>query len=238
MDFSVNPVGIEFQLFGPAHLATLGLIILVNLGLLPLRHVRSNGVHRAVRLGLASIIMTASVGFAVWRLWAGGWDIRTDLPLHLCDVMAIVTVALLVTRHRRLYDFVYFLGIGGAAQALLTSNVGAYGYPHVYFVSSMAAHGAIVTTGLYLAVVEGYRPTWRTLWWVAGCGTVYAAAIFGLNLVLGSNYLFIGHKPEFRSIIDWLGPWPWYVPALIAIGVAVLHVLYLPFVWQDWRERR
>jgi hypothetical integral membrane protein (TIGR02206 family) len=100
----------------------------------------------------------------------------------------------------------------------------------VYFFTSMLAHGAIVTAGVHCAVVEGYRPTWSALWRVAGAAIGYTAVIFGLNIWLGSNYMFIGRKPDFPSLIDWLGPWPWYVLSLVAIGVLVLHLLYLPFV--------
>jgi len=47
--------------------------------------------------------------------------------------------------------------------------------------------------------VEGFRPTWHTLWRVARWMFAYTVAIFVLNLALGSNYLFIGHRPEFPS---------------------------------------
>lgn len=237
MDFSVSPVGIEFQPFDTPHLVALGLVVLANLALVPLAWTESGALRRAVRFGLAAAISAAYVSYSAWRIVSGLWDIRSDLPLHLCDVMALVTAWLLVTQHRALYDFVYFLGIAGAAQALLTAHVGIYGYPHLYFLSTMVAHGAIVTTGVHCAVVDGYRPTWQSLWRVIACATGYTAVIFGVNVWLGSNYLFIGHKPEFPSLIDWLGPWPWYVLALIAIGVVLLHLLYLPFAWRDWRGR-
>lgn len=237
MNFSVHPVGIEFRAFDTPHLVALGLVLLANLALLPLARSSNDQLRRAVRLGLAAAILVSFLVHTSWRVLAGLWDIRDDLPLQLCDIMALVTAWLLVTRHRPLYAFVYFLGIAGAAQALLASPVGIYGYPHVYFVCSMLAHGAIVTAGVYCAVVDGYRPTLRSLWWVSACATAYAALMFGVNLWLGSNYLFIGHKPEFPSLIDSLGPWPWYVPALIVIAILLFHALYLPFAWTNRRHR-
>lgn len=115
------------DLFGAPHLTALALVVVANLVVWRLRRVPHVMVHVAFRFALALTIATASVAYLLWRVSANLWDIRVDLPLHLCDVMALVTVALLVTKHRPLYDFVYFLGIGGALQALLTSNVGAYG---------------------------------------------------------------------------------------------------------------
>jgi hypothetical integral membrane protein (TIGR02206 family) len=237
VDFSAHPVGIEFRMFGPAHLVVLGLVLAVNLALVPLRGVLGVAGRRGARWGLAVLIAVSFAAQTAWHVAVGGWDVRTGLPLHLCDVTALLSIALLLTRSRWLYDFIYFLGIGGALQALVTSNVGIYGFPHVYFVTSMVVHGGIITTALYFTVVEGFRPTWHTLWRVTRWMFAYTVAIFVLNLALGSNYLFIGHRPEFPSLIDELGPWPWYVLSLVGVGIGSLLVLYVPFALKDWRER-
>ncbi len=234
MDFSAHPVGIEFRMFGPAHLAVLGLVLGINLALVPLRRVLGEGGRRAFRLGLAVLMSAAFVAHAAWRVKVGFWDVRVDLPLHLCDLTTLLSIALLISRSRWLYDFVYFLGVGGATQALVTSNVGIYGFPHLYFITSMFLHGGIVTTGLYFTVVEGFRPTWRTLVRVAVYMLAYTAVIFGLNLLMGSNYLFIARRPDFPSLIDELGPWPWYVLGLVGVGLASFVLLYLPFAIKDW----
>lgn len=237
MDFSAHPVGIEFRMFGPPHLAVLGVVLALNVALVPLRRVLSEGGRRAFRLGLAGLMGVAFLAHMVWRVWVGFWDVRVDLPLHLCDLTTLLSIALLINRSRWLYDFVYFLGVGGAIQALVTSNVGIYGYPHLYFVTSMLLHGGIITTGIYFTVVEGFRPTWRTLMRVAGYMLAYTAMIFVLNLLIGSNYLFIRRRPDFPSLIDELGPWPWYVLSLVGVGLASLVLLYLPFAIKDWRSR-
>lgn len=237
MDFSAHPEGIAFRMFGPPHLVVLGLVLAINLALVPLRQVLGEGGRRAFRLGLAVLMIVAFLAHVAWRVSLGFWDVRSDLPLHLCDLTTLLSIALLLSRSRWLYDFVYFLGVGGALQALVTSNVGIYGFPHLYFVTSMLLHGGIITTGIYFTVVEGFRPTWRTLLRVAGYMFAYTVVIFGLNLLIGSNYLFIGHRPEFPSLIDELGPWPWYVLSLVGVGLASLVILYLPFALKDWRSQ-
>ncbi|HYH97316.1 TIGR02206 family membrane protein [Hyalangium sp.] len=237
MDFSAHPVGIGFRMFGAAHLVVLGIVLAANLALVPLRRVLSERGRRFFRLGLAALIAVMFMAHVVWRIHVGFWDVRSDLPLHLCDLTALLSFALLLSRSRWLYDFVYFLGVGGALQALVTSNVGIYGFPHLYFLTSMVIHGAIITTGIYFTVVEGFRPTWRTLWRVAGCMLAYTGVIFGLNLLIGSNYLFIARRPDFPSLIDELGPWPWYVLSLIGVGLASLFILYVPFALKDWWSR-
>jgi uncharacterized membrane protein YwaF len=54
-----------------------------------------------------------------------------------------------------------------------------------------------------------------------------------INLGLGSNYLFINHKPPTASLIDLLPAWPYYIPFLELIGLATFTILYLPFAIKD-----
>jgi uncharacterized membrane protein YwaF len=46
------------------------------------------------------------------------------------------------------------------------------------------------------------------------------------------------HPPETPSLIDLLGPWPWYILSLEAIGLVTCVILYLPFAIKDWLARR
>jgi hypothetical integral membrane protein (TIGR02206 family) len=89
-----------------------------------------------------------------------------------------------------------------------------------------------------MTLVEGYRPTWKSLGRVFLWTNIYMVAVFILNQVIGSNYLFIAHKPETPSLIDLLGPWPWYILALEAIGLVLCLLLYLPYAVRDWRAAR
>jgi hypothetical protein len=53
---------------------------------------------------------------------------------------------------------------------------------------------------------------------------------------LGSNYLFIMRPPDTPSLIDMLGPWPWYILSLEAIALALCLLLYLPYALRDRRS--
>jgi hypothetical integral membrane protein (TIGR02206 family) len=145
---------------------------------------------------------------------------------------------MLVTKSYWLYEVVYFLGIAGATQALLTPDIGIYGYPHFRFFASFITHGCIVTTAIYMTVVEGFRPTWKSVRRVVIGLAIYAVVIFGVNLIIGSNYLFITRKPDVPTLLDMLGPWPWYILPLIGIALALFFVLYVPFAVKDWRLDR
>jgi uncharacterized membrane protein YwaF len=63
-----------------------------------------------------------------------------------------------------------------------------------------------------------------------GVTMLYAVVIGSLNALLHTNYAFLCHKPENASLMDHLGPWPWYVASLIALSMVFYSLLNLPFV--------
>jgi hypothetical integral membrane protein (TIGR02206 family) len=238
MDFSASPTGMQFQLFGPHHLLVMGLVLAANLSLLPLRRLLGEGARRGIRYLLAFLLVLAEVTYMGWRAYAGIFTLQEALPLHLCSVMAFVGAAALVSRSATLYAFTYFLGIGGAAQALITPEIGIYGFPHVRFFTSAVLHGGLITAALYLTVVEGFRPSWRAMGRVIAGLLLYLGFVGVINSAVGSNYLFIARKPPFPTLIDDLGPWPWYILSLFGVGLLSMLLLYSPFIVLDWRSAR
>ena len=88
-----------------------------------------------------------------------------------------------------------------------------------------------------MTLVEGYRPYWSSLVRVAIWGNVYMAAVGLVNWLVGSNYLFIARKPDTPSLIDMLGPWPWYIISLEVVAFLMFLLLYLPYVLRDRRMK-
>lgn len=238
MFFGKEFAGGPFVLFSPTHLVAISVIVLVNLSLLLLRRNPDERLRRAFRYGLAALLIIDELFWHLWNLTTGQWSIQTTLPLHLCSVFVFLSAIMLVTRSYRIYEFAYFLGIAGATQAILTPDLGIYDFPHFRYFQVFLSHGSIVTAAVYMTVVEGFRPTWgsfkRTLIW----SNVYMLFVGIINVLIGSNYLYIAHKPETPSLIDMLGPWPWYLLSLEALGLVLFLFLYLPFFIRDLVVRR
>jgi len=66
---------------------------------------------------------------------------------------------------------------------------------------------------------------------------IYMAAVGLVNWAIGSNYLFIAHKPETASLLDVLPPWPWYILYIEGLGILFVLLFYLPFAIIDWRKK-
>ena len=229
--------GDPFILWSPSHLIGLAIVVLVNLSFVHFRTHSSEQWRRAFRYTLAAILLVNETLWNWWNWYIGAWTIQTTLPLHICSVMVFASAYMLVTKSYRIYEFIYFLGIGAASQALLTPDAGIYGFPHFRFFQVIISHGAIVTSAIYMTVVEGFRPYWSSFARVAVGGLGYMAVVFVVNLLLGSNYLFIMRKPDTASLMDLFPPWPYYIGVLLLIALVVFLVLYAPFAIQDWRTR-
>ena len=235
--FSKDWKGEPFQLFGPPHLIALAIILSINLFVIFGWKNPSLRARHILRYTLAAILLGVEVLWHWWNWYIGYWSIQYMLPLHVCSAMVWLSAFMLITGNYFLYDLIYFMGIGAATQALLTPDAGIYGFPHFRFFQVMLSHGAIVTTAVYLTAIEGFRPTWKSLAKVAIGMNIYVIFIMIVNAVLGSNYLFIAHKPETPTLIDFMPPWPFYILVLELIGVVLCLVLYLPFAIKDWRAK-
>lgn len=229
--------GAPFVLFGPAHLLTLLVIVLFNLWLIWRFRGAPPETLRKVRWTMLAVLYTNEIAWHLWNLAIGTWTIQTMLPLHLCSLLIWLCGVLLLTRNYTVYEFVYFLGIGGAIQALITPDAGIYGFPHFRYLQSIVSHGLLVSTGIYMTVVEGFRPTWKSMLKVAVVANLYMLFIYFVNAAIGSNYMMVNAKPAVTSLFNLLPDWPWYIPWMEIIAVAIFLLLYAPFMFKDWRAR-
>ena len=223
-----------FDPFGLQHwLAT---SVTVGLGvLLPalLRWEASPRVQERARKIIA-VCLFAYIGLGpAIRAGVYGLPLREHLPLHLCGISVVLGAFMLWLRSYRLYEVVYFWGIGGVLAALLTPDL-QQAFPHPLFLLFFFGHGLAFTAVMFATLVMGFRPRAISLAIVLAASAAYALLIYPLNVILGSNYLYLIHKPAQPSPLDYFGPWPWYLAGLVALAVGVCGVLYLPFAIRDY----
>ena len=233
--FAGDYTGEPFVFFGTPHITVLVILALAILSLFWLRNAGERAKN-SVRIGLGVILLVNELAWHLWNFAIGKWTLQTMLPLHLCSVLVFVSAFMLLTRSKGMYEFVYFLGIGAAIQAVLTPDLGVYGFPHFRFFQTFISHCSIVLAAFYMTLVDGLRPTWRSMLNVLVGGNIYMLIVTGINLLLGSNYMFTLHVPETPSLLDLLGPWPWYLLATEAVAGLVFLILYAPFAIKDWRD--
>ena len=229
--------GLPFVLFGTVHILTLIVVALFIGGLMFFKGA-SELVRTRVRSTLAIVLVLNEIAWHVWNIAIGTWNIQNLLPLQLCNVLVWLEAYMLLTRNYTIYEFAYLLGISGPLQELLTPDAGIYGFPHFRYIQPVISHGLLVAIGIYMTVVEGFRPTWKSLLRVFVLTNIYMLVIFFVDTAIGSNYLMINYKPDVESLLTLLPAWPWYIPWMEIIAVALMLLLYLPFAIKDWRAKR
>jgi hypothetical integral membrane protein (TIGR02206 family) len=234
--FAADYQGPAFELLGPAHIAALIVLVALNLFLIRFRH-STDAAKAALRWLLALVLLGNEIAWHYWNYAFGTWTIQTMLPLHLCSLLVWTGAFMLLTKNYRIYEFMYFMGIGGAIQVLATPGLGNYGFPHFLFFQYFISHGLIITSAIFMTVVIGLRPTWKSILRVFIWMNIYALIVYFINIQIGSNYLMINYKPATPSLLDLLPPWPIYILYMEAIGLVTCLLLYIPFIIKDWRSK-
>ena len=215
----------RFQAYSPSHLVALatcavGIVVIVLLGR------RATGV--AANRVFAVAIVLVTIPLQVLQFLPGEWNPRTSLPFQLCDLAWMFAVHALWTRSRRSATVTYLWGITLTTQGMLTPDL-ASDFPEPRFLMFWAMHILIVWAAFHLVVNLRLLPTWATYWVTVGITAGWAAAVMVYNSVADTNYGYLNGKPRSASILDLLGPWPFYVVVEIALIMAVWALLTWPW---------
>lgn len=194
---------------------------------------KKGGRSRQFATGTLAFVNLAAypLGQAAWLSLDADKSLDNLLPLHLCDIAAITGGFALLLRKPLLASLTYFWGLAATIQGLLTPAI-TVGFPHWPFTMFFVHHFVIVGTALYLPIVEGWRPKqpfWKSPIEVYGWSLGYLAFAMIVNRILGTNFGFASHRPPNPSLIDYLGPWPWYLVSMSAIALVLYLLLALPF---------
>lgn len=219
-----------FVLLSFPHILALAVVLLLILGLFYTRIAIRNHprLRRTIRYGLALLLLLSEASLNIWYLSQNIWDARYTLPLELCSLTLLLSIIMLLTRSRWLYPFLFLAGIAGALQALITPNL-SYEFPHFRYFQFFISHAAIILASLYMTWIEGYKLSWKSVAWAMLLLNISAAAVWGVDYAIGANYMFLAHKPDTASLLNLLGPYPYYLLAEEGIALLMFIILYIFF---------
>ena len=219
-----------FVRFGLEHWIALAVIAAIAVGLVRLlrREPRSVVVERVVRLGLAAFLAVGLAIALVDALPLRGHDFIDILPLHFCDFAVLVAIVALATKWHTVCELLYFWGLSGTVIAMLMPDVDR-GFPDSRCASFFALHGVVAISAAVVGFGMGVRPrpgaNWRVFWFT----NAYAALIAVIDFAANENFLYLRAKPSQPSILDVMGPWPWYILAADALAWVIFWGLMAPF---------
>ena len=170
--------------------------------------------------GLALLVLAAYVGDHAVAVARDDWSLDRYLPFHLTDTVTLVCVLALWVPKPLLVELTYFWGLSASLQAVLTPDP-AGDFPDVYFWTYFVTHSGAVVAACLLVFGRGLRPRPGAVRrvFVATAGVAGLAAV--ANLLTGGNYMFLRERPTSPSLLDLMGPWPWYIVSAAAVALVL-----------------
>lgn len=220
----------SFEMFSMTHFSTILVLVCLIFLLYMTRKKWSIQMEKMLlieRLFALSLLLM-EVLYHVWLFQADRWNWSNSLPLELCSISLVMTIVLLCTGNKHVYDFVFYAGIGGALQAVATPVLDL-SFPHFRFFHFFYTHFGIIVTALYFTWMKGYRPTFKGIIKTMVALNVLLPIIYGVNTFFQGNYMFLRSKPTNGSLLDFLGPYPWYILSLEIVAFFIFVCLWLLF---------
>ncbi len=228
-----------FQLFGTAHVITIALILCIS-ALLPWLARASPQRHlvRPMAIGLAAILIAQDLGKLIYKAVVLQTPWAENLPFHLCDVALLVGALALLRSDRRLFQLLYYWGLAGTLQAILTPDL-PVGFPDLRYLVFFFSHGLVIVAIAFGIGALGLRPTFGGIGLTLIATHVWALGVAApFNYFFDTNYLFLCAKPTQASMMDAFGPWPWYLVVLDLVGLVSFLVYYAPWGVATYLRKR
>lgn len=215
------------HLFGPAHLFILIAVPTVA-GILAFIQRRFFAGSSGLRRGLAVALLLDTAIFYWYQVTHHLISFPDHLPLELCDASLVLVFLSLLTLNKTVFDLTYYLTLAGATMALITPNLWEP-FPSFGTTQFFIAHGLMVAGVLYLTWSGLARPRPGSIGKAMLGLNIFAAMAGAFDAVFKTNYMYLRAKPPNASLLDLLGPWPWYLLSAELIGLTIFALLYLPF---------
>jgi hypothetical integral membrane protein (TIGR02206 family) len=224
----------SFHPFGRDHLLILGLIVVLSaLVALAGRRWKPPQIRWLGRLlALVLLAYVATVYLQKGLVRELSW--RYALPLELCHWVMLACVVALFRPSPLAAEITYFVGLAGTLQATLTPEIGE-GFPSWEFILFFWSHGIVLLAIVFLIASRQFKPRQGSVLRMMAFVNVYALAVGGIDKRCGWNYGYLCSKPGQPSLLDYLGPWPWYLVSLEFVALGNFLLLDLP--WQFLRRR-
>jgi hypothetical integral membrane protein (TIGR02206 family) len=219
------------------HLGGVAVVIAITIVLTVAARIRPGAWITWVSRILALLIVTAEPSYWIGQIIHGAYSVRYDLPLQLSNAAEFVSAAALWWPKPLLVELTYFWGFGAVLQALATPDFQQH-FPDPAYFRFYVAHGGILIAAVFLTVGRGITPRpWATA--RAFLITVAFTAFVGLvDALTGGNYMYLRVKPVSGSLLNFMGPWPWYIGSAALLAIVFLSLLNLPFAIARRRRAR
>ena len=212
------------------HVAALAGTAMLCMALPTLARTRPGAWTGRLSRGLAVALLASFMAYHLVVLLQGSYQADFDLPLHLTDAATVVAAVALWSYRPLPFELTYFWGLTASLLAVITPGLDSEeGFPSFFYWHYFFTHAGVVVAALLLAFGLGLTARPGAVRRMFLATAVWAAVAAAGNAVTGGNYMFLKERPETASLLDYMGPWPWYIVCAALLAVALFALLDLPF---------
>lgn len=211
-DYSHDPA-VRFDMYTPMHLLMLGITLLLFVVFFLLKdRLSTMEKEPQIRRYVAYFLIVLEIVHIIIVVASG----RLYLPFHLCAISYLLTIVLLLTNNKTVFEFVFYTGLIGGLVTFAIPELDHVGYNRFRFYQFIIAHSVIIMVPLYYLTNLGYRLTKKSLVSTLILVNILGFLMLGINAILRStglvedaNYMYMYGPPADVEAI--FGTFPWHI---------------------------
>ena len=212
-----------FDLFGNDHILSIILIIIFYVLFLCFNEkIGIKNKSEIFPIVLSFIILSLDISEDIIRYITGYYSIEKDLPLQLCAIGIYVAVVALLKKNQIAFELIFYWGLVGASQAILTPDSDLFELK-IFFIYSQTYHSALIFAVLWLVIKCNMRMQIEYIPRVVLITNLVVVVVSVINYLLDSNYMFLRVKPN--SVSPFLiGDWPVYIIMVQFFSIVIVFL--------------
>lgn len=226
-----------FEAFGIQHLVPLVLVFSIGLiCILFAKYKLTQAQSKKLLLYLSFIPAFGYLFTVICSTIEGSFTIQENLPLHVCRFVALTAPYFIWKNNRFWLGVFYFWILAGTLNANITPDI-KFGFPSWDYFSYWMIHSFLIILPIYYVVIFKIRINFRDLINALIMANVFLLFSLIVNYIIGSNYMYTLAKPDSATLLDQMGPWPWYLAWTQLLALFLFTILYLPFLFSRMLRR-
>ena len=219
--------GVGFSHYDVVHISWLVLFAAV-IGVGSLFYKKMSRRGRSILKKILGLSMLGMEVLKVTLLAVTGRFLWGYLPFHLCGINIFLIIAHAWKPKPLLDNFLYLVCIPGALAALLFPNWTELPLNNIYHIHSFVVHILLVLYPMMLALNGELHLNIKMVPKVLALLVIMAIPIYGLNLLLDTNFMFLMRADAGNPLELFEQMWGNHLLGFPVIIAAVVVVMYLP----------
>lgn len=221
------PSGVGFAHFDLLHIIWLLVFVVITV-INCIAYRKFNPRGKGIWKKTVAILLIADELFKVIMLVIGDRYLPSYLPLHLCSINIFLIAIHAWKPYKTLGGYLYTVGIPGAMAALLFPTWTALPLGNFMHLHSFTVHILLALYPIVLGTAGELSPQTKALPKYLGLLVAMAIPIYGINLLLDTNFMFLMSADPGNPLYLFEQMWGNHLFGFPVLIIAIVLVMYVP----------